>query len=358
MSKVIIRNCPDYEDEKVKAIIDEVLDTFNVNFKNKNVFMKPNMLAPTRPEKGVTTHPVFIRTLIGALRGRGAKQVCVGDNPGMTGYAENERVARKSGIFEAAGETYKNISGGGDIVNVGGTEVLVSREILDADVIINLPRFKTHTLTLFTGAIKNMFGIIIGNGKVNTHRNFPGPVEFSNIMADICAIRPPELSVLDAVVVMQGNGPNAGSLRKVGKILASPDPVALDATALQMAGIPCDAVPMVGRGKELGLGDYDDIDIDGEVEVIPRFRLPITYRLPKGFIEHVVNRIGCFFASRRIPKLIKKKCTGCKVCVEHCPANALTMEGKYPKLNKPACISCFCCIELCTERAYKLKIKW
>jgi uncharacterized protein (DUF362 family)/Pyruvate/2-oxoacid:ferredoxin oxidoreductase delta subunit len=346
MSRVVSRDCADYTPEAVAPVIDEILDTFGTPVEGKSVFLKPNLLAPMKPERGVTTHPAFITALTHTLRRRGARQILVGDNPGMTGYAASVRVARKSGVLEAAGEHFRNISGEGKIFSLQGLDFLVSREILDADVVINLPR------------LKNMLGIVIGSGKVNLHRHFPHPENFSRAMADVCAIRPPDLSILDGVMAMEGNGPNAGSLRKVGKVLASTDPVALDAVGAGMMGLPARSVAMIGRGKELGLGDFESLELDGRADPIPRFRLPMTMRLPRGFIEYVVNGIGCFFVSRRIPKVIKKKCTGCKVCVEHCPQDALAMVGKYPKLDKTKCISCFCCVELCTENAYKLKIKW
>jgi uncharacterized protein (DUF362 family)/NAD-dependent dihydropyrimidine dehydrogenase PreA subunit len=358
MSRVLARDCADYGVESLAPVIDEILDTFGTPVDGRSVFLKPNLLAPMKPERGVTTHPAYITVLISTLRRRGAREIMVGDNPGMSGYAASVRVARRSGVLEAAGEHFRNISGEGKKFSLQGLDFLVSREILDADLVINLPRLKTHSLTAYTGAIKNMLGMVIGNGKVNIHRTFPHPVNFSKAMADVFAIRPPELSILDGITAMQGNGPNAGSLRKVGKVLASTDPVALDAVGAAMMGLPVEAVAMIGRARELGLGDHESLELDGRADPIPRFKLPMTMNLPRGFIEYVVNGIGCFFASRRIPKVIKKKCTGCKVCVEHCPQDALTMVGKYPKLEKARCISCFCCVELCTENAYKLKIKW
>ncbi len=358
MSKVLSRDCAEYDAGALAPVIDEILDTFNIPVEGKRVFLKPNLLSPMKPERGVTTHPLFITTLIHTLGRRGAKEIMVGDNPGMTGYAASVRVARRSGVLEAAGDHFRNISGEGKKFSLEGLDFLVSREILDADLVINLPRLKTHSLTAYTGAVKNMFGIVVGNGKVNIHRHFPHPVNFSKAMADVCAIRPPELSILDGIMAMEGNGPNAGSLRKVGKVLAATDPVALDAVGAGMMGLPVEAVPMIGRARELGLGDFEALELDGAADPIPRFKLPVTMNLPRSFIEYVVNGVGCFFMSRRIPKVIKKKCTSCKVCIEHCPENALTLVGKVPKLDKARCISCFCCVELCTENALKLKIKW
>jgi uncharacterized protein (DUF362 family)/Pyruvate/2-oxoacid:ferredoxin oxidoreductase delta subunit len=358
MTRVLARDCAEYTDEAVGAIVDEALDTFLPGIEGKRVFVKPNLLSPVPPERGVTTHPVYVRTLLATLRKRGAREVLVGDNPGMTGYAAGERVAKKTGILEAAGDAFRNVSGEGVKIRPDGYEVVASRDIMEADIVINLPKLKTHALTVYTGAIKNMFGIIVGSGKVNAHRAFPHPDAFSRFMADVCAVRPPDLSILDAVLVMEGNGPNTGRLRKGGKILASSDPVALDAAALRMTGVPAGAVRMIGRARELGLGVDEGFELDGEVLPLPRFKLPSTMRLPKGFLGKVFNGIACAIVSRRIPKLRKKKCTGCQVCVKHCPQEALSMEEKLPRLDASKCISCFCCVELCTERAYKLGIKW
>jgi len=358
MSKVLVFDCNGYDDPSFPKIIDNILDFSSIIFEGKSVFLKPNMLSAVKPERGVTTHPVFIREIIRSLKSRGAKKILVGDNPGMTGYGASEKVGRISGIMEAAGDCFINISAEGIIKNIAGRQMLVSKQILESDIVINLPRLKTHMLTGFTGAIKNMFGIVIGSDKFHAHRDITDPDKFSAFMADVCKVRPPELSILDAIFSMEGNGPSGGKLIKTGKILVSCDPVALDGVALSMIRLSIDKVAMIKRAEELGIGSIANTSIEGNLSDIRKFKLPVTMKLGAGFIESIVNRFGMSIYPDRIPAVTAKKCTGCGQCKKICPAEAITMIDKKPVINRKKCISCFCCIEICTENAMKPKIKW
>jgi len=357
MSKVIVRDLGSYEPGEAARIVDEVLEAAGPRLEGKKVLIKPNMLGFFSPERGVTTHPVIVKALVEAVRRRGPAEVIVGDNPGITGYSLSDKAGRVTGIMEAAGEAYRNISRGGEPVEVAGVKALVSREVLDADVLINVPRFKTHALTGITGAIKNMFGIFVGSEKVNLHRRLADARAFSSAMADVCAVRRPDLNVMDAVTGMEGNGPSWGRLRRVGKVLASADPVALDLVMARMMGIDPARVPMLERGVALGLGAMEGVELDGEAFPIPRFRVPLAARLASGPFAAVFMRLGFYFISRRSPFLKKKKCTGCAICAGQCPAEALTMAGKRPRIDRARCTRCFCCSEVCPEGAWRLKVK-
>ncbi len=357
MSRVVIKSAISYASSTVNTAINELLDAGNINVEGRKVLVKPNMLGLFKPEKAATTHPSIISALVEALKKRGASQIIVGDNPGVGGYAISDKVARVSGIGPAAKDAYKNISKEGVQIKIRDRYILVSRDVLDADVLINVPKFKTHTLTMITGGIKNMFGIIIGGEKANAHRRYASAKDFSEFMAEVCAVRPPDFTIMDAIIGMEGNGPSGGSPRNMGLLMASNDVVALDAVMARMVGLKPHELPMIRRAEELKLGKADDFSVEGPLHSILDFKLPVTAAAPGGIIQRIVNSVGFFFVSRRVPVLIKKYCTGCEICVKACPVSALTMHDKYPRLDYRQCISCFCCHEQCPSEAWDIKVK-
>ena len=106
-------------------------------------------------------------------------------------------------------------------------EALLAAEVFEADVVINLPKLKTHTLTLLTGAIKNLYGVVSGFNKSKYHLVAFHPKEFAELLVSIYEVIRPSLTIMDAVVGMEGEGPYKGEPRFIGAILASPDGVAV-----------------------------------------------------------------------------------------------------------------------------------
>ena len=116
-------------------------------------------------------------------------------------------------------------------------KVVVSRSLFDADWVINVPKFKTHMQTKMTGAVKNMFGILVGAEKARVHLAAPHPEDFAKALVGIYRIRIPDLTILDAIVGMEGNGPSGKDLRQIGKILASRNGASVDGVMAAMMGV-------------------------------------------------------------------------------------------------------------------------
>ncbi len=338
------------------AAVERILNTFSFPWEGKKVVIKPNILGPSPPEKGTTTHPALVCALVKSLRKREA--VCiVGDNPGMNGYAANERCARISGILEAADGAYVNFAKEPVQVEVNSgnlRKVAVSRSILEADLIINVPKFKTHLQTRITGAIKNMFGILVGAEKARVHISAPRPEDFAASLVDIYRIRPPDLTIMDAVVGMEGNGPSGSDLRPIGKLIASPNGLCVDGLMAAMMGIPPDKVDMLRIAFERGLGEVDPgrMEIEGTWARLPKFKMPLTF-VGRGWFGKAVNRLVYRPIRRPSIRVNRDLCRQCRVCVEQCPAGALIMED-VPRLDREKCISCYCCYELCSAQAIEL----
>jgi uncharacterized protein (DUF362 family)/Pyruvate/2-oxoacid:ferredoxin oxidoreductase delta subunit len=332
-------------------VIDEILDRFNQHWPKKKILIKPNVLGPWVPERGVTTHPSIIAALVRCLTVRGAK-VSVGDNPGLFGYADNEKCFRASGIFEASQGKYINIGKSpvrAKIKSKYVNTIAISREVLECDLLISVPKFKTHTLTMITGAIKNSYGFIVGAEKAMLHAAAPSVHEFSEAVVDVYSLRPPDLSIMDAVICMEGNGPSGGTLRNTGRILASDSAVALDAVMASMMGKEPSAIPMLAISNRRALGSIDlsKIEIDGTFEAMEAFNMPHTFA--GGFINRLVNRHVFPFLIAK-PYFDLKRCKRCMLCYEGCPVKAILWE-KGPVLQRRKCISCFCCMEKCVYDA-------
>ncbi len=130
--------------------------------------------------------------------------------------------------------------------------------MLDADAIVNISKLKTHGLTAFTGAIKNVFGCIPGVRKGLFHVQAAENREvFAQMLVDLLGAVRPSVNVMDAVVAMEGEGPNAGRPKQLGIILASSDPVALDAVACAIVGIDPLSIDTTRLAAEQGLGCAD-----------------------------------------------------------------------------------------------------
>jgi len=355
MSKVMIHPAT-YKN--VRQAVDRAFDLFPVQAAGRKVLIKPNVLRASRAEEGIVTHPALLRAVVEKVEAMGPASLIVGDNPGLFNYGDNENCFEKTGLMEAAKEYYRNI--GNDAQKVPfNTDYLpwvsVSRAVLDADVIISLPKFKTHGLTIVTGAIKNSYGILPGAQKARLHKAAGNPERFHEAVVEVFRLRVPDLFIVDAVVGMEGNGPASSDLREIGLIMASNNAVAVDAVMATMMGLEPERLRFLQKAEELGLGSYDvsKMEIIGELKMLPDFKLP-----PAGGEAISQNRaIQEMMHSRTLlrPQADPDLCTACGTCIDQCPVSALSMEGDLPRVDADTCITCFCCQEICPERAITLK---
>ena len=356
-SKVMICDAG-YTEDSINKAVSSVFEEFHRDWKDKKVLVKPNILAPRRADKGITTHPLLVKSVVEKLKREGAN-VIVGDNPGVKGYGKVIEAAQRTGILEASCGCFENIALRPVTKNIDSKyfqSVSLSSEIFEADVIVNLPKMKTHALTYITGAIKNTFGYVVGGNKMLIHSLATSPRKFAEAMLDIYSIRPPELNIMDAVVAMQGNGPANGNLCSPGKIIASNNAVSLDAVFLYMIKQRITDIPIVDIGGKRGLGttNISDIEIKGELTRLENFKMPTTFvpGILKIFAnKYISKRLSCF------PEIDQSSCKNCGICMSHCPVNAMTLKDNFPFVNNTKCIKCYCCQEMCPDDAIKLEGK-
>jgi uncharacterized protein (DUF362 family)/Pyruvate/2-oxoacid:ferredoxin oxidoreductase delta subunit len=345
--------------ENVRQAVDRVFEIFPLDFQGKKILIKPNLLRASRPEEGIITNPAVLRAVVEKVETMRPASIIVGDNPGVFSYGANEEAFRTTGLMEAAKGYYVNI--GNDSRKVAfnpafAPTLSISGAVLDADIIISMPKFKTHGLTVITGAIKNSYGFLPGAQKATFHRVAGSAERFQEMIVDVFKLRVPDLFIVDAVVGMEGNGPASPDLRDIGLILASDNAVALDSVIATMMGIDEPGqLRFLKLAKEAGVGDYDlkTIEVIGELKRVPAFKLPPLSG------EALVNNetLNTFLHSKTImrPDADPELCTGCGSCVAQCPTSALSMDGQLPRVDTDKCIACFCCQEVCPEKAITLK---
>jgi len=355
MQKVMIYPAS-YDD--CREAIDMAFKLFPLEIKNKKVLIKPNALSTSTPEEGIVTHFTVLRTVVEKLEELGPVEIIVGDNSGGRSYGTNEETFRQTRLLEGAKGYYQNIGAEAVEVNVESrytNRLSVSKAVMEADIYISLPKFKTHGLTVVTGAIKNNYGILPGAQKMNGHRKTGNPYDFNEFVVDVFGIRVPDLIIVDAVVGMEGNGPAAITLREIGQIMVSNNAVAMDASIARMMGLNPADLRFLTLAKERGYGDYEEsaIEIVGKLHPIPDFKLPSFAQRTDSYAPPNVREMMHRQSLLR-PRANPDQCTGCGTCVDNCPVSALSMSDDMPTVDADTCIICFCCQETCPEKAIQL----
>lgn len=371
---VSILGCKTYEYEKVKSVI---LDSF-INLggidkyinKGDKVLLKTNLLMKRKPEEATTTHPTIVRALAEILIEYGAI-VIIGDSPGGP---FNEKLLK--GVYSATGITAisKELNvklnyntNWMEVKNKNGLilkKLTVVEMLKDVDKVISVCKLKTHGMTKFTGAVKNMFGIIPGVLKAEYHYRMPEIDDFADALLDICLYSSPILSFMDGIVGMEGEGPSSGNPREVGVVLASNSPYHLDITATKIIGMKPYSVPTIKRSIERGIcsKNFDDMILSGEnIEnfIIHDFDIPeirnvelLNEKVPK-FIRNIINN-----TIQPKPVFDHLNCIGCNICAENCPPKVIEMKNDRPVVSLDKCIRCFCCQELCPKKTIKIHRPW
>lgn len=344
-----------YDEDLLNRRMREVLAAFPLELEGKNVLVKPNVLGPWDGESGIITHPLVVKALVAALKEQGAR-VQVGDNPGIRGYGRMGKLAKETGLEAALGEDWVNLAASPRRVPIKSRfleETSISSEVIDCDLLISMPKFKTHVGTLVTGAIKNSFGFLVGGEKARMHAVASRFRDFGELMVDIYQLRVPDLVVMDAVTAMQGNGPSCEDIRPLGKIIASRNGVAVDTLMAEMMGLDPADVPLLVTAGERGLGPVRlaDIEVRGAAERIKGFKKPST--VPRMSFAASIQRLIFGRIARHALRVDKKACTTCRTCEKACPVGAIKVD-KAPGFDEDKCILCYCCYELCPEHAISL----
>jgi len=341
----------------------------------EKIVLKANLLREARPDQAVCTHPAVVAAAGKLAREAGAVPM-IADSPGG-GYRYNaktlEKIYRTSGMLQAANQAGIEINRDTSSRPVSYAAGVLTKHfdiitpVFEADAVFNLCKMKTHLFTVMTGAVKNLFGVIPGLIKTGYHAKLHDSARFAGMLLDLAQYLAPRLTIMDAVLAMEGDGPGSGDPRQVGLLLGSANPLALDVVAGEIMGIDRTENPIIMEAERRALSPnrIEEIDVVGaslaEVK-IPDFKrsrvsagslglqsMPWYQRL----LEPVFKNA---FTVR--PRVIWDRCIGCGTCIEGCPVEAVSFVNERALIDDDKCIRCYCCHELCPEEAIGLFSSW
>lgn len=368
-SKVAIIGCDGYSDEQVyeavKIGIELLGGMSSFVTPGESIVLKPNVLIGADPQRCISTHPSVLKA-VGSKILEARAIPFYGDSSGFGGCLFNMRRAKLKDAADEVGISLAEFDRGRTLTHptaILNKRFVIANGVLDSDGVVSLPKLKTHGLTRFTGAVKNQFGCVPGMQKSQFHMKLADPYNFATMLVDLTTLIMPRLYIMDGIMAMEGNGPRSGKPRKLGVLLFSADPVALDAVACRIIDLNPQFVPTSVPGEKAGLGTYHSENIEVIGNKLESF-------IDKGFdavrkppVLVKSGLIRTFLKNQICPRPVidDKLCTNCGTCVKVCSVDPKAVnwhsgdESTPPTFNYDQCIRCFCCQELCPEGAITIR---
>jgi len=333
----------------------------------ERVLVKTNLISGRPPEEAVTTHPSLVEAVVNLVKRAGGLPA-IGDSPGERAtFTGLSRAYRTAGLEQVSSKTGAPLVRFEDeVMEIENREghfykkFTVTKLLRDFDKIISVPKLKTHPLTYITAAVKNNLGFIPGLRKTELHLKLPDRESFSEMLLDLLGAVKIDLVILDGVVAMEGNGPYSGLPRKVGAILASKNPVALDFVASRVVGYES---PLEIPTKRIAVERV--IFLPGKIEILGEkmedLQVRDFRRIPQDFSQKVPKFLLKWLKSLLSvrPRIVYESCDQCYTCLENCPVKCMESrrDGRI-SIDYPNCIRCLCCQEFCPRGAIIAKKHW
>lgn len=354
--KVVVIRVTDYRKEFLQSKIQEVLDTHfpleNLLKADEKVLLKPNLLIPAQPHEAITTHPVFIEAIGTIFKERGFS-VSIADNPAAVDTAQRLSTVYKECLIEEV--AYRNHF---KLLYPDRTCIIdhipFSWWIKDFKI-INLPKLKTHSITVLTSATKNLYGCISGAHKSYLHREHPKTEGFIEVLLKLYTTIKPALHIVDGILSLEGDGPTKkGRPKRTGFIAVGDDALCVDYVISSLLNLPLTSNPLIKKAQAKGLLDVANIEIISEVGE----KECAGFKFPGSFIPNYIPNVfikPLRFLFKLHAKIDTIKCTGCGDCIKVCPHQAITKCRGKAKIDYSRCIMCLCCNEVCRSGAVDIK---
>lgn len=359
----------DYNQAFVSEAIGKIMedqDVLNDLKPGMKVVIKPNLIMAKAPDHPTTTHPTVIRAVAEWLRSKGINDITLAESSSGLYNSEHMKSVYKACKVDTLNDVL-TLNNNWDATYISSPEGFkchsfhVINPIAEADYIINICKLKTHAMTKYSGGIKNLFGVIPGLEKPQMHYMFPNLHDFSNMLVELSQVVKPNLTIIDAIDAMEGNGPTGGNSHPLNLLLGARDFYTQDFFALSLMQIDPLEVEMIKIAKEKGLINESQIELCGDPipEGLTAFELPDTSKVD--FSSKVPSFMRKPFLAlakkvfRSYPEVNKDKCVGCGKCAESCPAKIIKIKNGKAVFTKKNCISCFCCQEMCPAKAIYVK---
>lgn len=371
---VYVKRCETYEKETILKCIREIFEQNKVleGISGLTVAVKPNLVCKKTPEHAATTHPVVVWAVCKLLKDSGANVIIAESPSGFYEAGLLKSLYKITGIEKAALESGAELNFDTSVTEVENPDgkylkkLKILTPLAKADRIINIAKLKTHSMMVYTGAVKNLFGSIAGLEKTQYHFQLSDYDDFADCIIDIFLANSPVFNIIDAVTAMHKVGPTAGEPYQLNKIFAGNDAFEVDVVATKAVNIDCMRVPVLKRAAERGLvsSEADKIIIAGDVktgQLVPAADFVVKYNDSLSrlhFSDGILGKIMAY-SMRPRPVFNKNKCKACDECVKCCPAKVIHIEirgkNKYAKVNLDGCIRCYCCQEVCMFKAIDIK---
>lgn len=357
MKNVSVVTCNTYQSEEVYQAIRESLDLIQYELPEKQtVLIKPNIMSQNRPEQNTVTHPAVVEGLCRLLQEKNCR-IFIGESIAFYQSGLTRKAYEIAGIKEVADRYGAELVPFEEMPLVKITdgltwlsELYLPKILFDVDLVIDACKLKSHGSLRLSGAVKNLFGCMPGGYKQKMHLWSDNELELSDVFLDILGIVKPGLSIMDAVIGLDGGPTAMGKGVKLGRILASTDAVALDLAATKMISYKAeDSAILVQAAKRGFVSSLNEVRIIGAMTEIP-FKRPVDVVLGAPTSKKSIFVCDTYVNLR----IDGKKCIGCGTCEGACPVGAITHKGERYTLNQSTCISCYHCMYTCRQQAIRI----
>lgn len=376
-NKVYIVQCKDYDEieNKLTALINLMGGMGRFARQGERIVLKVNLLRESSPAEAVCTHPSVVAGVAVLAKKQGALPVIADSPGGGYRYSKNtlDRIYRTCGMHQAATQAGIEVNWDTTSRPVSYPDGLLTKHfdiitpVHDSAGVFNLCKMKTHLFTGMTGGIKNLFGVIPGLSKPGYHAKLHDVQRFAGMLLDLAQYVSPRLTIMDAVLAMEGDGPGTGDPRQVGLLLGSENPLALDVVAGEIMNLDRTGNPVIMEAERRALTPNrpEDIEVVGANladVIVSDFKRPQVSAGALGVdrFPWYLRIIEPFYKNALTvrPRVIWHRCIACGTCIDGCPMKAIDFVKEKAFINDDECIRCYCCHEICPEEAIGLHSSW